>query len=268
MRIDPFIQQGQKLTANDTTFPDRTIQGVSLAVSQDGNTLLVGGPGSGAAGAAWVFTNVGGVWTQQGGKLAPNNASPPSGGSSSFGDSVALSSNGSVALIGAPFDQNQGSTVPQAGAAWVFFRSGSTWSQGSKLIPNNAIVATNDHGSLFGSSVALSGDGTTALIGGWFDNNFAGAAWVFSTSGTQLQKLIPPSDATTTDPAFGKAVALSDDGSTALIAGTDEGGVWAYTRSGSAYVQQSPKLTPRDGNPGGGGASAPRWRCLRTATPV
>src|SRR5262249_7995117 len=157
----------------DTTFPDRTIQGASLAVSQDGSTLLVGGPGEGAAGAAWVFANVGGVWTQQGGKLAPSNAS----GDSNFGDSVALSRDGDVALIGGPFDQNQGASVPQAGAAWVFFRNGTTWSQGSKLVPNNAIVATNDHGSFFGSSVALSGDGTMALIGGWFDNNFAGAAW-------------------------------------------------------------------------------------------
>lgn len=245
--IDPFVQQGSKLTANNTTFPDRTIQGDSVAVSQDGSTLLVGGPGEGAAGAAWVFTNVGGVWTQQS-KLAPPNPSDASG-SSLFGESVAVSANGNVALIGAPFDQNNG---PQSGAAWLFFRNGTTWSTGTRVLPNNAVVVPNDHGSFFGSSVALSGDGSTALIGGWGDSGFAGATWVFSTSGTQLQKLTPPNDATTAAPAFGKAVALSNDGSTALIAGTDEGGVWAYTRSGSTYVQQSSKLTPRDGNPGGG----------------
>ena len=250
--IDPFVQQGQKLTANDTTFPDRDVQGVSVAVSQDGNSVLVGGPGEGAAGAAWVFVNVGGVWTQQGGKLAPNNASLPSpSGSPLFGDAVALSADGNVALIGAPFDQNAGPTVPEAGAAWVFFRSGSSWSQGPKLIPNNPVVIPNDHGSLFGSSVALSGDGNTAVIGGWGDNGFAGAAWVFTTGGTQLQKLNPPGDATAF-PAFAKALALSEDGSTAVIAGPDQGAVWAYTRSGGTYVQQSNKLTPRDGNANGG----------------
>jgi hypothetical protein len=248
VRIDPFIQQGHKLTASDTTFPDRTIQGSSLAVSQDGSTVLVGGIGEGAAGAAWVFTDVGGVWTQQGSKLVPSNPS----GASDFGDSVALSSDGNVALIGAPLDQNQGATVPQAGAAWVFFRNGTTWSQGSRLIPNNAIVATNDHGSFFGGSVALSGDGSTALIGGWFDNNFAGATWVFSTSGTQIAKLTPTDE--TGSGAFGKAVAISNDGSTALIAGTDQGAAWVFTRSGSTWSQQGLKLTPSDGNAGGGGS--------------
>jgi hypothetical protein len=257
--IDPFIQLGHKLTGNDTTFPDRTIQGISVAVSQDGSTLLVGGPGELPAGAAWVFTNSGGVWSQQGGKLTPTNAANPPGGSAFFGSTVALSRNGNVALIGAPDDENEGESpgtpILQAGAVWVFGRSGNTWSQGSKLVPNgDSIVTPGEHGSLFGSSLALSGDGSTALIGGWNDNNFAGAAWVFSTNGTELQKLTKPSDATNT-PAFGKAVALSDDGSTAMIAGTDQGAVWAFTRSGNTYVQQNSKLTPSDGsNPAGGGS--------------
>ena len=147
--IDPFVQQGSKLTANNTTFPDRTIQGDSVAVSQDGSTLLVGGPGEGAAGAAWVFTNVGGVWTQQS-KLVPPNPSDASG-SSLFGESVAVSANGNVALIGAPFDQNNG---PQSGAAWLFFRNGTTWSTGTRVLPNNAVVVPNDHGSFFVIQVA------------------------------------------------------------------------------------------------------------------
>ena len=41
-------------------------------MSQDGSTVLIGGTGEGAAGAAWVFTDVGGVWTQQGAKLLPS----------------------------------------------------------------------------------------------------------------------------------------------------------------------------------------------------
>lgn len=248
VRIDPFIQQGDKLTANDTTFPDRTILGSSLAVSQDGNTVLVGGTGEGTAGAAWVFTNVGGVWTQQGSKLLPSSPS----GNSDFGDSVALSSDGNVALIGGFEDTNNG---PQAGAAWLFFRSGTTWSTGTRLVPSNAIIAPMDHGSFFGYSVALSGDGSTALIGGWGDNNYAGAAWIFSDSSgpwAQVAKRTPTDE--TGSGAFGKAVALSNDGNTALIAGSDQGAAWVFTRSGNSWNQQGLKLTPRDGNPGGGGS--------------
>jgi len=257
--IDPFIQQGHKLTANDTTFPDRTVQGISVAMSQDGSTLLVGGTGEGVTGAAWVFANAGGVWSQQGGKLTPNNASPPPMGNSLFGTTVALSRDGSTALIGAPDDENGGANAGtpefQAGAVWVFVRSGNTWSQHARLLPGDATINPGEGGSQFGASLALSGDGGTALIGGWADNHFAGAVWIFSTTGTQIgAKLAPPVDAGTT-PAFGKAVAVSDDGSTALIAGTDRGEVWAYARSGNTFVQQSSRLTPRDGsNPTGGGS--------------
>jgi hypothetical protein len=187
---------------------------------------------------------VGGVWTQQGSKLLPSSPS----GASDFGDSVALSSDGNVALVGGFQDTNNG---PQAGAAWLFFRSNNAWSTGTKLVPNNAIIAPMDHGSFFGYSVALSGDGSTALIGGWGDNSYAGAAWIFDVSSrTQTQKLTPTDE--TGSGAFGKAVALSNDGSTALIAGTDQGAAWVFTRSGSTWSQQGLKLTPSDANPAGG----------------
>lgn len=248
VRIDPLVQQGQKLFGNNVTSP--SLQGVSVAVSQNGSTVLVGAPGEGTAGAAWVFTSVGGVWTQQA-KLVPNNASASAG----FGDSVALSRDGTYALIGAPSDKNggaqNGTPLPQAGAAWVFVFNGTIWEQGPKLMPNNETINGSAHGSYFGLDVALSGDGGTALIGGWFDNLYAGAAWVFSTSGTQLQKLTAPSDADP-DPGFGQAVALSGDGSTAMIEGNNQHAVWAYTRSGSTYGQPSPKLTPSDSNASGG----------------
>jgi FG-GAP repeat len=115
LRIDPFFQQGPKLT------------------------------GSGGVGPAW------------------------------FGLSVALSANGTTALVGGPQD-DPGQNGP-AGAAWVFTRSGSGWAQqGPKLTPTGVA----DQGALgtvedwFGYSVALSGDGNTALIGGPDDPNFVG----------------------------------------------------------------------------------------------
>ena len=71
------------------------------------------------------------------------------------------------------------------------------------------------------------------------------------------------SDETGTTCSFGSAVALSADGNTALIIGGDNngGGAWVFTRSGSTWTQQGPKLT------GSGPASAPTWRCRRTGTP-
>ena len=134
-----------------------------VAVSADGNTALIGGSSdNNDNGAAWVFTRSGGTWTQQGPKLTPNDQSSPS----QFGGSVALSADGNTALIGGDDDN-------AVGAAWVFTRSGSTWTQqGPKL--NNANVTS------FGASVALSGDGSTALIGALDDNNNAGSALVFT----------------------------------------------------------------------------------------
>jgi hypothetical protein len=227
LRVDPFVQQGEKLTGSGEIGASRF--GNSVALSADGNTALIGGPadnggisggGFGGVGAAWVFTRSGSTWTQQGPKLTPSGES----GEGSFGFSVALSSDGNTALIGGPGD-NKG-----VGAAWVFTRSGSSWTQqGEKLTGSGEIGA-----SRFGNSVALSGDGNTALIGG-------GAAWVFTRSGSawtqQGPKLTPSGEG-----SFGSSVALSSDGNTALIGGGGDA-AWVFTRSGSSWTQQGEKLT-------------------------
>jgi hypothetical protein len=84
-----------------------------------------------------------------------------------------LSADGNTAIVGGYFDNNY------AGAAWVFTRSGGVWTQqGSKLVGTRAVgIGTQ------GTSVALSADGNTALVGGEFDNNSTGAVWVFTRSG-------------------------------------------------------------------------------------
>ena len=115
------------------------------------------------AGAAWVFTRRGGVWTQEGDKLVANGAV----GSARQGMSVALSADGNTALVGGLVDDGG------VGAASEFTRSGGQWTQNKKLVGTGAIAA---------SSVALSGDGSIAMIGASNDSGGVGATWVFARS--------------------------------------------------------------------------------------
>ena len=136
---------------------DRSGQGVSVALSDDGNTAIVGGPyDSRSTGAAWVYTRSGDVWAQQGSKLVGAGTV----GSARQGASVALSADGNTAIVGGPGDNSY------AGAAWVFSRSGTVWTQqGSKLVGTGAVGQSGQ-----GVSIALSDDGNTAIVGGAADN--------------------------------------------------------------------------------------------------
>src|SRR5204862_498329 len=85
-------------------------------------------PAGGDVGAAWVFTRSAGTWSQEGPKLTASDEQGPG----TFGASVALSADGNTALVGGPADNASN------GAAWVFTRSGETWTQqGSKLTPSD-----------------------------------------------------------------------------------------------------------------------------------
>jgi hypothetical protein len=219
LRIDPFVQQGAKLVGAGAV--DGAFQGISVALSSDGNTALVGGPydnGNAGAGAAWVFTRSGATWTQQGPQLFGTGAV----GNANQGYSVALSGDGNTALVGGPADNDD------LGAVWVFTRSGTTWTQqGSKLVGTGAAGLTAQ-----GWSVALSGDGNTALVGSQSEG-----VWVFRRSGTTW---------TQQGSKFGGAVdgysaALSSDGNTALV-GEPEAGASVFTRSGTTWSQQGPRL--------------------------
>ncbi len=216
-------------------------QGVSVAISADGNTALVGGGyDNDGVGAAWVFVRSAGTWSQQGPKLVGT------GGDRAFqGIAVALSADGDTALVGGFSD---GYGAGGVGATWAFTRSGSTWAQqGSKLVGTGAIGTAGQ-----GYSVALSADGNTALVGGFLDNAFAGAAWIFTRSGSswsQQAELTGDPDA-----EFGVGTALSADGNTAAIAGEisnpNRSLVWTFTRSGTTWSQQGSKLTLVGGGAG------------------
>jgi hypothetical protein len=236
-----WTQQGPRLVPDGAPYTSGF--GESVAVSADGNTLIVGAFADGylsLSGAAWIFVRSNGAWTQQGTKLVGTGGE---GNSIGFGQSVALSADGNTALVSAPFDHDG------TGATWVFVRDGGAWSQqGPKLVGTGATDPSNVVRPEQGLRVALSGDGNTALIGGQYDNGRDGAAWVFTRSGsswTQQGPKLTASDAT--GPAlFGQGVALSADGNTAAIGGWQDnsfvGAVWMFTRTGSTWTQQGPKL--------------------------
>jgi hypothetical protein len=224
--------------------------GASVAMSADGNTVLVGAPQDGYIGpnhpensyhgAAWVYTRAGGIWTEQAKLLGTAELDP-----GFFGTSVALSADGATALVGGLGDN------ADVGAAWAFRRTGTTWAaDGGKLTGGNASGAPQ-----FGQAVALSGDGHTALVAGPFDNGNAGAVWTFTDTGGSWVQQGPkltgpqPSGCQATTPAFGTGVSLSGDGATALIGGAGDqsckGGAWVYARSGDGWIQPS-TLSPND----------------------
>jgi hypothetical protein len=250
-----WTQQGAKLTPNDET--GLGFFGVSVALSSDGDTALVGGSGDSVdKGAAWIFARSGATWSQQGAKLTASDER----GEGVFGLSVALSPQGDTALVGGPDDSavRCGPVGCRPGAAWVFTRSGTTWSQqGAKLTPNDASGAAG----FFGQSVALSSHGDTALVGapadgavpcGLFKICARGAAWVFTRSGTtwsQQGAKLAPNDESGFG-LFGAGVALSSRGETALVGGTGDstgrGAAWIFRRSGTTWNQQGAKLTAND----------------------
>jgi hypothetical protein len=161
-----WSQLGGKLVGTGISGPV-AFQGSAVALSADGGTALLGGPGDSTnGGATWAFVRTGGTFTQQGSKLVGS-------GSDSIvaaqGRSVALSGDGNTALVGGPGDESQ------VGSLWVFTRSGGVWTQqGAKLTGTGASGQPQQ-----GFVSAISTNGETAATGGSLDDGGLGAAWVF-----------------------------------------------------------------------------------------
>ncbi|MCO5950471.1 cadherin-like beta sandwich domain-containing protein, partial [Mucilaginibacter flavidus] len=234
-----WTQQG-KLTGFDAAAGSPgSYFGSALALSADGNTALIGGTYDNSYhGAAWIFKRDGtGAWAQNGNKLTGTGAT----GNSFFGNAVALSGDGNTALVGGYNDNGR------TGAVWVFVKNNVTWAQqGNKL---TGAGTTGNYGE-FGNAIALSADGNTALIGGYHDNNFAGAAWIFTRSNgawAQQGNKLTPTGATGTNLVFGQSVGLSADGNLAVIGAPDDnnykGATWVFRRNNSTWGQYGSKLT-------------------------
>jgi hypothetical protein len=233
-KVYVFVRSGTQWTEQASLDPHSgCLYAGGLIVSVD--TAVVGtvSGDSSHEGTAYVFQRSGTSWAQQAQLIATDNVAQ-----SSFGRSVALF--GDIVVVGAPL-ADVGANVDQ-GAAYVFQRAGTAWTQQAKLV-----AADGAAGDQFGSSAAL--DGAYAVVGAPLDDAKKvadiGSAYVFKvSSGTWSQKTRLSDSDGAYDDGFGSAVALSGD--TALIGVSQDyaagGAAYVFVRSESAWVKQA-KLT-------------------------
>jgi hypothetical protein len=214
------------------------ILGLSVALSADGTTALVGAPGVGdGRGAAYIFHSSGaGSWTSSGTPTA-TLTSKHGTARGLFGFAVALSADGTTAFVGAPGNGN-GLLFPP-GAIYAFHVSTeNAWASSST--PSATLTANN--GMLVGWAIALSPDGTTLIAGAPAYNDLGGGAYVYhvSSEGAWASTSNPTAALSNAsegldDGGVGSSVAISGDGMTALLgdAGNPNGG-GAYLYHASA----------------------------------
>lgn len=231
--------QTGKLAADDGDSEDEF--GSAVAISGDGSTAVIGAPfdedpNGENAGAAYVFERGGNAWRQRT-KLLPDDG----GEHDLFGVSVGISGSGDLAAVGAENGEN--SDGKRVGAVYIFERTDGAWSQRAKITPNDGT-----DGDDFGSSLDVSADGTTLVVGNSDDDengDDAGSAYVFAReNGKWIEsvKLIP--DDGDSDDEFGGSIALSGDGTVAVVAAKGDedphsGSAYVFERDGGGWTQQA-----------------------------
>jgi hypothetical protein len=234
-----FVRDGNCWTLQQKLAPSDGSVGLrfSSSVAISGDTIVVGANAfTIEQGKAYVFVRSGGVWTEQQILKASDGAFADFAG---FGDSVTIQ--GDTAIVGAPGIGSE-STATQEGAAYVFVRNGTTWTEQQKLKASDRA-----RGDLFGDSVELSGN--TLIVGAPLDdvgvNIEQGSAYIFVRSGTSWteQQKLTAADGARQD-RFGR-VAISGD--TAIVGATGgQGAAYVFVRSGATWMQQQ-KLRLPDG---------------------
>lgn len=190
-----------------------SIAELSINISNDGLTAIIGAPyadsdGFSNNGRVFIFVRSGSTWAEQQ-VLVPQDPAT----NMYFGLRTAISADGNTVLIGTY-------SASGIGAAYAFVRNGTTWSEQKKFVPNSTTNVVT-----FGYSVALSGDGNTALIGSLNDNIYTsngGGAYIFTRSGSTWTQQVNLAQFITlsTNTRLGFRVSLSGDGNIAVVNGS------------------------------------------------
>src|SRR5262249_6041278 len=294
------LRQTTYIKASNTEMNDHfgnggTLEGHGVALSGDGSTLAVGAPYESSAakgingnqndntlyssGAVYIFVRTNNGWGQQ----AYIKASNP-GQSDKFGFVVCLSQDGSTLAVSAPGEASAAKgvngnqdddSIPEAGALYVFTRTGAVWSQQAYIkASNTGEPGVGDQfadGDRFGFSAALSADGNTLAAGAIAEDSGAkgingdqndnsqsssGAVYVFTRSGNAWsQQAYVKASNTDANDLFGYSIGLSADGNTLAASAYDEdgsarqingpqdkarrgaGAIYVFSRSGLAWSQ-------------------------------
>ncbi|MBU1114795.1 MAG: T9SS type A sorting domain-containing protein [Bacteroidetes bacterium] len=250
VRSDQTWSEQQKIVASDRGASDYF--GISSSISGDYAVVGAyyedqdasgGGITMSAAGSAYIFVRNGETWTQQQKIVASDRAIDDN-----FGVHVSIS--GDYVIVGAFFEDHDapdgGIAMSNAGSAYIFVRSGETWTQQQKIVALDRAAGDN-----FGSVVSISGD--YVIVGAFYEDEDAaglntaadaGSAYIFVRSGeawTQQQKIVA-SDRTATD-WFG---AVSISGNYAIVGAQQEdhdaAGLNNATNAGSVYIFNNPAV--------------------------
>jgi len=252
--------------------------GKVVALSADGSTLAVGAPGDPASalrpdgfpantGAVYVFTRAGSTWSQEA-YLKGSTTTP----GQNFGSAIALSSDGSTLAIGSIHDASNATGINgdptngdayNSGAVFVYARAGGAWSQQAYVKASNTLE-TNE----FGSSVALSADGSLLAVGAPLENSSSkgidgdqtqnihdgessGAVYVFvRDQGTWSQQTYVKASDSRPIIWFGRVVAFAPDGSALFVSTLDDRGgtVYTFKRSGTTWSEKTSLWRPGYGS--------------------
>ena len=252
LEIDP--EMFQKLIVSDGEGEDYF--GYSLAVSADGSTVVVSAPYDDDkdtdSGSVYVFAK------QSNGSYLQTQKLVTSDGTADdyFGDSLAVSADGSTVVAGIPWDYGKGD---YSGFAYIFTKeTNGSYLETQKLAPDDGAA-----GDRFGWSVAVSADGSTVVVGAYGDDDGkgskSGSGYIFTRqsngSYVQTQKLTS-GDGTAND-QFGRSVAVTGDGSTVVVGtpwigakDTDSGSAYVFTKQADGSYLQPQKLVAVDGASG------------------
>lgn len=185
------------------------LSSAGLSLSSNGSIVAIGATVNNgnaiASGHVRVYENISGVWTQIGSDLDGDSSAD------NFGNSISLSSDGSVIAIGVV---EQGNTLLSIGHVRIYKNISNVWTQvGSNIVGDNPY-------DYFGSSVSLSSDGSIVAIGATGNDNnnsYIGYVRLYENLNNIWTQVGSDIDGEATSDFSGSAVSLSSDGSIVAI---------------------------------------------------